>query len=153
MKGIETQTPELPSPYSPSYEEWKRVFEQFSINAESLLVGHSCGAGFLLRWLGESKAKIHRLFLVAPYLDPHRKKNGFLDFKLDANISHHVSEIHLLYSTDEPVRGVSESVESVLKIFPSAKIHRFENMGHFTLAGMGSGQFPFLLELMTTHPS
>ena len=42
-QNILAQTPEMPEPYNPKYEEWKKVFEQFDVNEETILVGHSCG--------------------------------------------------------------------------------------------------------------
>lgn len=41
------QTPEMPTPYSPDYEQWKQVFEQQNPQNLSLAIGHSAGAGFL----------------------------------------------------------------------------------------------------------
>lgn len=40
----------MPVPYAPSYEAWSRVFEERPITAGTIAVGHSCGAGFLVRW-------------------------------------------------------------------------------------------------------
>ncbi|HSE56651.1 MAG TPA: hypothetical protein VLB02_01025, partial [Candidatus Paceibacterota bacterium] len=51
INGFLAQTPEMPEPYLPVYEKWCSVFEQFSIDEHATLIGHSCGAGFLLRWL------------------------------------------------------------------------------------------------------
>ena len=54
IQGILAQTPEMPTPYNPNYNLWLDVFKQFSINKETILVGHSGGAGFLLRFLCEN---------------------------------------------------------------------------------------------------
>jgi len=48
IKGIHTQTPEMPQSYEPDYSKWKKEFERYEINTETILLGHSCGAGFLL---------------------------------------------------------------------------------------------------------
>ncbi len=47
INGILSQTPEMPEPYNPDYEKWRGVLEQFKINEDTILVGHSCGAGFI----------------------------------------------------------------------------------------------------------
>ena len=69
MQGIAVQTPEMPNAYNPDYETWKTVFDQFTVDLETVLVAHSCGAGFLLRWLGETRRPVAKLILVAPWLD------------------------------------------------------------------------------------
>jgi len=65
-KDIETETPFMPSPREPDYEKFKRTFEKYYINENTILIGHSCGCAFLVRWLGETKMKIFKLILVAP---------------------------------------------------------------------------------------
>jgi len=50
LKGVLAQTPEIPDAYEPNYEKWKSMFERFDINEDTLLIGHSCGGGFLVRW-------------------------------------------------------------------------------------------------------
>ena len=80
MCGIETQTPEMPVPYRPDYASWRKEFERFDVGPDTVLVGHSCGGGFLVRWLSEHPVKISQLILIAPWLDPnHRKTIDFFD--------------------------------------------------------------------------
>ena len=69
INNIFTQTPEMPEAHKPDYDKWKKEFEKFDVNSETILVGHSCGGGFLIRWLSENKIKIKKLILVAPWLD------------------------------------------------------------------------------------
>lgn len=49
LKGIETQTPEMPGFYEPNYEKWKEMLENFKPDEDTVLVGHSCGGGFLVK--------------------------------------------------------------------------------------------------------
>lgn len=138
----------MPTPHAPKYEEWMRVFDQFSINPETILVGHSCGAGFLLRWLGGHEARIQKLILVAPWLDPVKKRKGFLDFEINSAIPERAGEIHVLFSVDDPVEGVKESVDMITENLPQTHIHAFDTMGHFTYQGMKTIEFPVLLGLL-----
>ncbi len=71
LSGILAQTPELPEPYEPDYGKWSDVFQQFPIDADTILVGHSCGGGFLVRWLSEHRIQVGRVALVAPWIDPN----------------------------------------------------------------------------------
>lgn len=66
LNGILTQTPEMPEPYNAKYNDWSSVIEQFKIDKNTILVGHSLGAGFLVRWLSEQKIEVGRVVLVAP---------------------------------------------------------------------------------------
>lgn len=147
-EGIATQTPEMPTPYSPEYQEWKKVLESFPIGPETILVGHSCGAGFLIRWLGETGARVAKLILVAPWLDSTGQREGFLDFQIKPLIKSQVDQIHLLHSQDESVKGVKESVDAISAVFPEAEAHTFEDFGHFTYEDMGTEKFPALLEIV-----
>ncbi|OHA62709.1 MAG: hypothetical protein A3E07_01205 [Candidatus Wildermuthbacteria bacterium RIFCSPHIGHO2_12_FULL_45_9] len=148
IRGIQAQTPEMPAPYEPRYEKWKRVMDRFEVTKGTFLVGHSCGAGFLLRWLGENKKEGEKLALVAPYLDEMRKRQDFLDFTVDATLQDRVGQIIVVYSTDDTVEGVKQSVDMICAALPKAKLHTFSNKGHFTLEDMEKEKFPELLKLL-----
>ena len=148
IRDILTQTPEMPEPYDPVYENWKMVMDQFSIGPDTLIVGHSCGAGFLLRWIGATKKHLMKLVLVAPWLDVNRKRGEFLDFRIDPLIGQWTTEMSILFSTTDKVAGVNESVEILSKTFPNAKLHDFENAGHFSSGEMPRTDFPELLKLI-----
>ena len=145
-KGIFTQTPEMLDAYKPEYEKWKKEFERFGINEESILVGHSCGGGFLLRWLTENKRKIDKLILIAPWLDPEKSKTtDFFEFQIDSELINRVKEIHLFVSEDDD-EDIHESVDLILKALPNIEIHKFKDKGHFTFGQMKTDKFPELLE-------
>ncbi len=145
MNGILAQTPEMPEAYSPDYEAWKREFEQFNIDEDSILVGHSCGAGFLLRWLSENKVRIDKLLLVAPWLDPDKEKAAsFFDFEIDKSITDRIEETHLLFSNDDEP-DILESVRIIKESIPDILFHEFTGRGHFTFGQMGTDKFPELL--------
>ena len=78
IKDIPTATPEMPHAYAPNYSVWKKEFERFDVTPESILVGHSCGGGFLVRWLSENKnIKVGKLILVAPWLNIEHEMESF----------------------------------------------------------------------------
>jgi len=71
LNGILAQTPEMPKAYEPEYDAWKEMFERFDTDEETILIGHSCGGGFIVRWLSENKDKrVGKVVLVAPWIDP-----------------------------------------------------------------------------------
>jgi len=150
IKGVFTQTPEMPDAYKPDYGKWKKEFERFEVNKNTALVGHSCGGGFLLRWLSENKTSIDKLVLVAPWLDPKRSKTTtFFEFDLDPKISERAKIVHILVA-DNDDEDIQVSVKRVINTLPKVKVHAFKNLGHFTFEEMQTDKFPELLELITS---
>ncbi len=142
---IITTVPDMPMPYAPVYEEWKDTFECILLSKETILVGHSCGGGFLVRWLSEHDVKVGQLILVAPWIDIEKKlPNGFFDFEIDTNLLiKTMNGISMFYSADDDV-DILQSVEK-LKTIQGIKIREFSNKGHF-VKGSGVSEFPELLE-------
>ncbi len=71
-KGNEVFVPDFPNAEFPKYNEWKEYWNEnyaSKVNEDSVLVGHSLGGGFLLRWLSENLISTDRLILVAPTPD------------------------------------------------------------------------------------
>ena len=139
LKNISTQTPEFPEPYNPDYEKWSEIITQFKIDESTILIGHSCGAGFLLRYLSENKITIAKLILVAPWLDPNKRlTNGFFDFQIEKSMFN--SDICLYYSTDDE-EEVLQSVITIKTVFPNLNIRKFKDKDHFTFK-----EFPEILD-------
>ena len=61
--GIKTERPLMPDPWKPNYQKFKAEFEKYNVDENTILVGHSCGSAFLVRWLGETKKNFQTLFL------------------------------------------------------------------------------------------
>lgn len=148
IKDIYTQTPEIFNSYKPTYAAWKRELERYQIDGETILVGHSCGGGFLIRWLSENKVKIDKLVLVAPWLDPDRRKTtNFFDFDIDPDISKRANQVHLFVSRDD-MKEVLKSVDIIIKSIPDIKQHEYNNKGHFCYEDLKTEKFPELLEVI-----
>ncbi len=145
LKGILTQTPEMPDAYIPNYEKWKNTLEQFVINEETILVGHSCGGGFLIRWLSENNKKVGKVVLVAPWLDPDNDlKSDFFKFEIDKNLVSKTTGLTIMYSIDD-YPDVIASVETIKSKIDGTKLQEFSGKGHFVLGDMGTEKFPELL--------
>jgi predicted alpha/beta hydrolase family esterase len=144
LKDILTQTPEMPTPFRPEYSEWKKTIEQFDVNSGTILIGHSWGAGFLLKWLAETKTKVWKLVLVAPWLDLENTTR-LLNFTLDPKLSDTVHNIHILVSEDDFEENVQETTKLLIDTYKNMHIHRFQNKGHFT--GIENMETPELLQI------
>ena len=150
LRDVEAQTPEMPRPFQPNYRAWKRVLDTFRIDSQTVLAGHSCGGGFILRYLTEEKISPLGIFLVAPWLDSFKRRSPFLDFALDAEIAPKLKGLHILYSDDDATDGAAESVDNLLNACPEADYHRFRDKGHFTADSLGGPACPELLEIIVS---
>lgn len=143
MADILTQTPEMPKATYPDYALWKETLERFPINNESILVGHSCGGGFLLRYFSENKISVKRIVLVAPWLDAnHEKDPEFFNFQIDGDLASR-TDLHMFY-TDNDSESVTKSVAIIHQEIPNIQSREFKNYGHFCLSDMGTEEFPEL---------
>lgn len=146
LKGIEAQTPEMPGFYEPNYEAWKKMLERFDLNEDTMLVGHSCGGGFIVRYLSENNVKVGKVVLVAPWLDPeHMIDANFFKFEIDENLVAKTNGFTVMYSTDD-YPDVLKSIEILRSKIKNAKFQEFSGKKHFTLGSMKTDKFPELLE-------
>jgi predicted alpha/beta hydrolase family esterase len=149
INGILAQTPEMPEAWEPRYEKWKETFEQFDVNENTTLVGHSCGAGFLIRWLSENKTKVGPVMLVAPWLDPGHEERvhvaDFFDFVIDPALSDRTDGVSIFISEDDEP-AMLKSVEMLEKTLKGCRTIGFKGRGHFVTESMKNDEFPELLK-------
>jgi len=149
-KGVLTQTPEMPEPFKPNYQNWKKEFERYDITPETILVGHSCGGGFLVRWLTENKVgKVGKVVLVAPWINPDdnpvSETGDFFHFEIDPAIASRTSGL-TIFSSDNDQDSVQNTVGILKNKVDNLVIKNFHNYGHFTIGDMKTTEFPELLE-------
>ncbi len=71
-KGNEVFVPDFPNTEFPEYDAWREHWESIyasKIEKNAVLIGHSLGGSFLLRWLSEKQISVAGLILVAPAPD------------------------------------------------------------------------------------
>lgn len=144
-KEIVVTVPLMPEPWKAVYSSWKKEFELLDINENTILIGHSCGCAFLVRWLGETKQKIDKLILVAPWkiAESGGAERGFYDYNVDISVKERVGKI-VIFSADNEEEDGKKSA----KIFGEAlggRIIELKNHGHYTLRDMGTAEFPELI--------
>ena len=151
VKDIHTVALEMPKTYYPVYVDWKKEFERYDVTPETVLVGHSCGGGFLVRWLSENdQAKIGKVILVAPWMGIRPEQDfdeTFFDFDVDHEIATRTEEL-IIFNSSNDVATIKESVDLLLEKVDNIKLIDLQNKGHFTLKGLGTEEFPELLEEM-----
>ncbi len=145
-KDFNAVVPNLPVSWNPKYKEWKKEFEKYPITEKSLLVGHSCGGAFLVRWLLDTKKKVKKLILVAPAKIPEIEtdtRKDLYDFELPEDAQHIADEIVLFTSND-----LSHHLKS-LPLYVKAlkpRVIKLKNKFHFLYFQMRTNEFPELLE-------
>ena len=146
-RGIKTETPLMPDPLEPVYEDFKEEFEKYPVSENTILIGHSCGCTFLVRWLGESKRKIKKLILVAPWKieeSASKSKKAFYNYPIDESIKSRVGEIVMFTADNEKDDG-----KKGLKMYNGAlggKVIELKGRGHYIFRDMKTEEFPELLE-------
>ena len=147
-KDIESFTPLMPEPWKPIYEKWKKEFDKFNIYEEDILIGHSCGCAFLVRYLNETKKKIKKLILVAPWKIPDKEftkeENDLYDFEISKDLKNNIKQTIIFTSNDEEKDG-KESAK-IFKENLNGKLIELKNHGHFTIGDMRTEEFPELLK-------
>lgn len=148
----EVLKPQMPCDKNANYEEWKIWFKKylpFLRDKNPILIGHSLGAIFLLKYLSENNLnkKIGQLHLIAPAvfddgLGPEKLSTFKSDLKKIKNIKKRCKKFHLWHSKDDDV-CLFQNSEIIKKIVPDIDFHIFKNRGHFK-----QESFPELLAII-----
>ncbi|MEI6237804.1 MAG: alpha/beta hydrolase [Candidatus Saccharibacteria bacterium] len=147
INNIAAETPEVPQAYEPIWERWLKEIEHYDINPKTILVGHSCGAGFWVRYLSERKELyIDRVILVAPWIDADQEDpNHFFDFTIDTDLVSRTKKLVIFCSNNDGIK-IQKSVTKLRNEIKDVTVREFETKGHFTHESMPNNKFPELLE-------
>jgi predicted alpha/beta hydrolase family esterase len=139
----------MPKCYAPQYSTWKRELERFEINKRTVLVGHSCGGGFIARWLSDNRdLRVGRVVLVAPWIDPYRTRTSdFFDFEIDPGMASRTEGL-AIFNSDNDAGDIQESAYALRDKVKDCYFREFHDYGHFCKENLGSEAFPELLELL-----
>ncbi|PJE61275.1 hypothetical protein COU87_05580, partial [Candidatus Roizmanbacteria bacterium CG10_big_fil_rev_8_21_14_0_10_39_12] len=143
---IPTATPEVPYSFDRNWTVWNREVERFDITPETILIGHSTGAGFFIKYLSiHPEIKVGKVILVAPWLDPYQEhtKNFFDDFEIDPNLVSRTAGI-TIFNSDNDQDSVQKTVEIVREKVKGIHYREFHHYGHFCYSDLKTGEFPEL---------
>ena len=146
-RGIKVSNELYPKDWIPDYEEWKKVFEKNKIDENSILIGHSAGTAFILRWLAENKRKVKKVILVAPSVIPNGKYLGLSklkNFEFDSSLKKYFDKLVIFYADDDDEDIINSAKEVNRRL--GGKIINLSGKGHFTFGDMKTKEFPELLE-------
>lgn len=136
--NFEILRPQMPNGHFASYKAWDIWFQKIVpyIKNDVVLVGHSLGGGFLMKWLSENilDINIKALHLVAPTFDYKYKDYPLGDFENSSFpgifFKNNIATVHLYHSKDDPEVPIIES-ENYSQQIPNSQFHIFEDRGHF----------------------
>ena len=150
-EGYKVVAPEFPNSFRPNYQDWKNALEQYDIDEKTIMIGHSFGGGFLIRYFSEKDApKVKKIVLLAPWLgdftgfqriipqiskcvtgDNFPGDDEFYNFKIDRKMKDKTKDgIVLIKSTnDEP--AIRASIKTIIKSIDGLDIHTYPMRGHF----------------------
>jgi predicted alpha/beta hydrolase family esterase len=136
--------PIMPNKTNARFEEWKIWFEKIIpfLNEEIILIGHSLGASFLVKYLSENNLpkKLKAVFLVSGVFDTDTDGYTLQSFSLPEKLDLQTENIYLYHSKDDPVVPFS-ALENFAKIFPQAHTRIFEDRKH-----INQEEFPELVQ-------
>lgn len=137
LSGVPCQCPSFTNSWLPArnYAADKDVLLRQDINEETILIGHSCGGGMLVKYLSENPdIKIGHLILVAPWIDPfHKFEQYFNNFIRDPQLAQRTKSMDLFYSTDDHYgEMITVGCEQLQQIYPSMNVHKFTDRNHFS---------------------
>jgi predicted alpha/beta hydrolase family esterase len=143
---VAAATPEVPKAFHPEWELWKKEVERFEIKPDTIIVGHSRGGEFWLRYLSENKnISVGKVVLVAPSLGWHYSDDHYFgDFKIDSDLVKRTNGITLFHSVNDG-DGIQKSVKEIRDTIKDLRCKEF-HLGHFTFGSMGTDKFPELLD-------
>lgn len=151
--GWDVVVPTFPTPKGQNLQNWLHVFEKYAprIREDSILVGHSTGAAFILSVVEQLPSRIKAAFLVGGFIDalqstPLVEKEHlnelvrtFIAKDFDwASIRDHCGHFHVFHSENDAYTPLPRAEHMAALL--GAKLHVLRDRGHFN-----SADFPELL--------
>jgi predicted alpha/beta hydrolase family esterase len=147
IRDISAATPEIPLSFEPQWKLWVREFERYDLTPETILVGHSAGGGFLMKYLSiHPELRVGKVVLVAPWLDTDKtiEEKDFFDFEYDPYLVKRTGGLVVFRAVDDE-ESVQRSIREIIDNVPGARMREFPaGYGHFTYDNLGGAAFPEL---------
>lgn len=131
-------TPQMPNKTNSQYEEWKIYFEKIVdlLDENFILVGHSLGAIFLVKYLSENKVskKIKKVCLLGtPFNDEGMELEplcSFLRIGDLKNMDEQISKLYFYHSEDDFAVPYNH-IEKYEKELSKAIFRKYKDQNHF----------------------
>jgi hypothetical protein len=148
--------PTLPTPEGQSVKGWmgavKNQLPIFSSGEDFILVGHSCGATFLLHYLEQMNIKVGQSIFVSPVMDKieieeyDALNKTFIDHAFDWRvIKARAGNVSVLHGNNDPYVPIAQA--HYLSTHLGVQTTAIENGGHLN-SESGYMEFPLLLDII-----
>lgn len=117
------------------YDEWEKVMDKQDINEDTVLIGHSAGGGFVLKYLSmHPELKVRQVILVAPWIDVEKFQpfDFYKGLELNNDIVAQSKQGIDLMISDGDMPHIISSFDKITKNIPDIHVHKFTGRGHFT---------------------
>lgn len=113
VKGVECIIPSFPTPEHQNYQTWERLMDYYCdidlVNEDTVLIGHSCGAIFLVHYLLTHDIKISGLICVSGYNNfvsgftfmDELNKSFYINLP-ELNVASKAKQVVALYGDNDP---------------------------------------------------
>ena len=150
-QGYEVIVPKFPTPLDQSLESWTRVFSKYEdkINEETVLIGHSLGAPFILNYLEKTGKKIKAAILAAAFhkqlgIQYDEMNRTFVDRQFNwEKIKQSCSKFFIFNSDNDPWIPLETAQELAKNL--NAELNIVHDGGHLNKKA-GYDEFPLILE-------
>jgi predicted alpha/beta hydrolase family esterase len=153
-EGVEVSRPDFPTPEGQELDDWLKVLDEqdIEIDGETVLIGHSLGAVFILNILNRRDADIEAAYLVSAWtgLLPDERFNEwnstFQDQDFDfEKIRSRCGDFHQFHSASDPYVPLEKAGELAADL--GSNLHLVADAAHFN-TDSGYTEFPELLDLL-----
>jgi len=150
----EMTVPAFPTPVGQDIDAWRKVFMPYekTLDPETILIGHSLGAAFVLDILERTTRPVRAAYLVAGFLGPlgNRKfdilNRTFVERSFDwETIKSNAEQIFVIASNNDPYVPEDEGYEIASRLETEPIV--IEGAGHFNTQN-GYETFEGLLHLI-----
>lgn len=146
-KDFDVLLPSMPNKFAALYRDWSLWFVKILplLNDGVILVGHSLGGLFLVKYFSENivSKKIKALIVVASPFGDNDPDLASFNFTSSFNqLEDQINALHLVYSEDDDVVPI-ERAQKYQEVLPSAQLHRLNGYKHFN-----SQSVPEIVELI-----
>lgn len=139
-KKIRCTVPSFPTPEHQNYEDWKRLMDYYCnigiVNEETVLVGHSCGAVFLVHYLLSHKIYVKGLICVSGYNNfvsgyemMDQLNSTFYVDTIDINMTKFARKVYAFYGDNDP--NIPQEYLHDFAVAIGGKIQCIKDAGHF----------------------
>lgn len=152
-RNYDVVVPKFPTPLDQSLESWMRTIAKYEnkISAESVLIGHSLGATFILNYLEKTSKNIKAAFLVACFHkllgSPYDKLNRtFVDKQFNWEKIKNSCNKFFVFASDNDEYIPLEVGQELTKNL-NAELNIVHDGGHLNKEA-GYDKFPELLDIL-----